>query len=337
MKKNESLTTTSRGVSLSKEDIQTLVSASIIPRDTPEGTIRMFGRFCAESNLSPFKRQVHLIKRGDRFTIQTGIDGYRSIADRTGRYAGNDDYLFDEGLTEYQHIVQKKGTHPVTATATVYKLVGNIRVPFTATARWEEYCPQKGQAFMWEKMPYLMIGKTAESLALRKAFPDELGGVYTDEEMEQAGPIEEVERQPQRQTHEVAPGASVTVFDCTQEAIEKGKYAGVVWKDIPRDYLEWVSGNASNRDWKNKAEATIKYLDGIRDQNEAIDDFAGKFDAPPGEILEHSLADVSRTLDVEKIEAWWKENEAEILKLSKDQQGILRKTWIQAKKEARKS
>jgi hypothetical protein len=128
----------------------------------------------------------------------------------------------------------------------------------------------------------------------------------------------------------------VTEFNCAEEAIEHGKYAGVVWKDVPRDYLEWVSGKATNKDWKNKADATLKYLDSIRDQNEGIDDFAGKFEAPPGEILEHSLADVARTADVEKIEKWWTDNEAGILKLSKDQQGILRKTWIQAKKEARK-
>lgn len=143
--------------------------------------------------LDPLARQIHFIKRkskhGDEtISIQTAIDGYRLISDRTGKYAGSDDYRFDEGLTEYEHIKSGRGK-PETATVTVYKLIGIERCPFTATARWSEYFPGEKQGFMWEKMPYLMIGKCAEALALRKAFPAELGGVYIDEEMAQAGGI----------------------------------------------------------------------------------------------------------------------------------------------------
>ena len=183
---------------LAPEDIATLVASGIIPADTPDGTIRLFGKFCAETRLSPFRRQVHLVPRKvrnrdgeyeNRYTIQTGIDGYRAVADRTGRYAGSDDYRFNDTLTEFQHSTQFPGKNPVTATATVYKLVGGMRCPFSATARWAEYAQTnyKGELNpMWSKMPYLMLGKCAEALALRKAFPDELGGIYTDEEMSQA-------------------------------------------------------------------------------------------------------------------------------------------------------
>ncbi|GEM_PF-6622701 len=193
---------------LTDQDITTLVGVGIIPLGTPKPTVEMFAKYCSETGLSPFKRQVHLVKRGskqgDRYTIQTGIDGYRSMANQTGLYAGNDDYQFDEGLNEYQ-MVKANRKNPVTATATVYKLVNGVRCPFAATARWEEYVQtyfRDGQTCtspFWEKMPFLMLGKCAEALAFRKAFPDELSGVYTDEEMQQAAKyevIEEVKPEP---------------------------------------------------------------------------------------------------------------------------------------------
>lgn len=161
---------------LSKDDIETLTQAGIIPKDCLPAMVNLFARFCAESKLSPFKRQVHLVPRAGRYTIQVGIDGYRAIADRTGKYAGNEEAVFEE-----------MNGKPIKATVTVYKLVNGAKCAFTATARWEEYAPQdERMAFMWKKMPFLMLAKCSESQALRKAFPDELSGVYTDEEMQQA-------------------------------------------------------------------------------------------------------------------------------------------------------
>jgi len=178
---------------LSEEDIRTLVDAQVIPEDTPKGIIKLFARFCAEKNLSPFTRQIHLIPRFNselnrkQYTIQIAIDGLRSLAERTNKYAGTDDYLFDEGLTLYE-MVKAGRKRPTTATAIVYKILPNGNVhPIRASARWEEYYPGAGKkSFMWGKMPFLMLGKCAEALALRKAFPDVASGLYTDEEMQQA-------------------------------------------------------------------------------------------------------------------------------------------------------
>jgi phage recombination protein Bet len=179
-------------IQLSEEDIRTLVDAQIIPEDAPQGIIKLFARFCAEKNLSPFTRQIHLIPRFNselnrkQYTIQIAIDGLRSLAERTNKYAGTDDYLFDEGLTLYE-MVKAGRKRPTTATAIVYKILPNGNVhPIRASARWEEYYPGGKKAFMWDKMPFLMLGKCAEALALRKAFPDIASGLYTDEEMQQA-------------------------------------------------------------------------------------------------------------------------------------------------------
>jgi len=127
--------------------------------------------------LDPLTRQIHFVKRGGKGVIQTGIDGYRAIAERTGQLAGIDDAVFDD----------ESLPNPHKASVTVYRLVGGQRVAFTASARWSEYCPPAGNDFMWKKMPYLMLAKCAESLALRKAFPNDLSGIYTSEEMSQAG------------------------------------------------------------------------------------------------------------------------------------------------------
>ena len=176
---------------LSQKDIETLVQVGAIPKNAPPDVVRFFGRACAETRLSPFKRQLHLIKRRsndgeDHYTIQTAIDGYRTIADRTGKYAGNDDYSFSKGEWSGNEafMVAHEVKQPDTATATVWKIVHGKRCPFVATVRWTEYVPaSEKMRFMWNKMPFLMLGKCAEALALRKAFPEETAGIYTEDEM----------------------------------------------------------------------------------------------------------------------------------------------------------
>ena len=155
-----------------------------IAKGATDDELKMFLYVCERTQLDPFTRQIHLTPRWDSKlgkevrTPITGIDGYRSIAERTGAYAGNDDTIFDN-----EEIPKK-------ATVTVYKIVQGIRSPFTATARWEQYCPKKKDGTLasplWAKMPHLMLGKCAEALALRKAFPAVMSGLYVAEEMHQA-------------------------------------------------------------------------------------------------------------------------------------------------------
>jgi phage recombination protein Bet len=155
-----------------------------------DANLLFFGTICQRTGLDPFARQIYIIGRskwengreiGKTWTIQTGIDGYRLLAARTGLLAGIDDAIYDD----------ETGDHPGKATVTVWRYMHNQheRVPFTATARWNEYRQVDSKDRLmgqWPKMPYLMLGKCAEALALRKAFPAELSGVYTGEEMAQA-------------------------------------------------------------------------------------------------------------------------------------------------------
>jgi phage recombination protein Bet len=148
--------------------------------------LEIFLHQCRKTGLDPLAKQIYFQKRktknGDQMTIITGIDGYRLVADRTKQYAGNDDPVFDDD------------EKPTKATVTVYKLIDGVRCAFTASARWSQYYPGDYLGFMWNKMPHLMLGKCAEALALRKAFPAELSGVYTAEEMHQAGEPEKFEQ-----------------------------------------------------------------------------------------------------------------------------------------------
>jgi phage recombination protein Bet len=144
------------------------------PPEVADLALRLWER----RGLSPEDKQVYLIKRGNRWSSETGIDGYRTLAARTREYVGSDEPVF-EGR-------EKPATgkaHPLKATVTVWRLVQGVRCPFTASALWDEFNTGQGN---WPTMPYHMLAKVAESHALRKAFPVELSGIYTDAEMEQA-------------------------------------------------------------------------------------------------------------------------------------------------------
>ena len=164
---------TEAAVTFSEDKIELLKRT--VAANTTNDEFALFAHVAQRTGLDPFARQIYAIKRGGKLTIQTGIDGYRLIADRTGCYAPGREpsFGYDEGLL-------------VSATAYVKKLVAGQWHEVAATAFWAEYFPGDQQGPMWKKMPHTMLAKCAEALALRRAFPAELSGVYTREEMEQA-------------------------------------------------------------------------------------------------------------------------------------------------------
>lgn len=164
---------------LMPEEVQVLRDSMF--KDFSEAEVKYSLAIANKLNLSPLLRQIHFVRRMDNqagkwvIAHQTGIDGLRLVAERTGKYAGSDEPVFTfEGQTL------------VKASVTVYKLLEGQRIPFTASAYWTEFCPSGKQAFMWNKMPRTMLAKCAEAQALRKAFPAEMSGLYADEEMQQA-------------------------------------------------------------------------------------------------------------------------------------------------------
>jgi len=174
-------TTTEKKVSKNKFDWTTKqiqLIKNTVAKGATNDELKLFLYTCNRVGLDPLAKQIHFVKRGGSMTVQTGIDGYRAIGERSGTLAGIDDAIYDDPT--------ETAKNPKKATVTVYRMIAGIKVTFTASARWSEYAPDGKQAFMWTKMPYLMLGKCAEALALRKAFPNDLTGIYTNEEMAQA-------------------------------------------------------------------------------------------------------------------------------------------------------
>ena len=164
-----------------------MVVRETLAPDLTAGELQLFALVAARSGLDPFARQIYAVKRQGRMTIQTGIDGYRSIAARTGEYDGQDEPTF--GPNCGCDLLPKP--HPESSTVRVYRK--GMGRPVGATAFWHEYVPDPRAAMMWTKMPHVMIAKVAEALALRKAFPWDpnsrsgIGSdIYTTEEMAQA-------------------------------------------------------------------------------------------------------------------------------------------------------
>lgn len=141
---------------------------------------RVFLAAARRLGLDPFAKQIYALKLEDRMTPQVAIDGLRLVAERTGRYAGQLGPYWC-GADGVWHEVWLADDAPKAAKVGVLRR--DFDQPMWGVARLKSYA--RGTS-TWSKLPDVMIAKVAESLALRRAFPNELSGVYIPEEMEQA-------------------------------------------------------------------------------------------------------------------------------------------------------
>lgn len=133
--------------------------------------IQMFQQLCKFQSLNPWIREAYLIKYGERqpATIVTGKETFLKRAQRNPKYKGHKVGLLDEGKVAW---------------AEVY--VDGYVVPIKCEVDFEEYVGRKADGTitkMWKEKPHTMLKKVALVQALREAFPEDFGGLYSPEEI----------------------------------------------------------------------------------------------------------------------------------------------------------
>lgn len=251
--------------------------------DCNEDEFNQFMHVAASLGLDPLRKQIYAFvfnkKDADkrRMSIIVGIDGFRAVAKRSACYRPDDKaprFTIDPAL------INEK-TNPlgmVSVEVTVYQHAQGQWWPVTAIAFWDEFAPliedgewkesESGKRFFkgngtyrldpkkenWRKMPRVMLAKCAEAQAIRRAWPEELSAVYSDEELDKARTIDltatevaesaEVERRLQ-----IIGGSDAIMFDMGDglERVPLGKAADHIMQHIrklqPFEVLQWRNLN----------------------------------------------------------------------------------------------
>ena len=163
-----------------------------VARGATNDELRLFATVCARTRLDPFIKQIHFVKRWDSQlkvevgAFQTGIDGFRVIAARTGKYRGRigPQWCGQDGAWVD---LWTSDEPPFAARCAVVN--SDFHEPQWATVRWSAYAQTKrdgGLTRFWLNMGPEQLGKCAEAAAHRIAFPNDLSGLYEHSEMDQA-------------------------------------------------------------------------------------------------------------------------------------------------------
>lgn len=180
-----------------------------IAPDLNDGEFNLFAETCKATRLNPVTKEVWAIKAGGRLQIMTGINGFLKIA--------NSHPAFDGIEVEFE----RDGKMLVSATAKVHRK--DRKFPSVGVAYMSEYGKPSP---IWKQMPSVMLRKCALSLAIREAFIQELGGLYTVEEMpsqfeaQSAGPVDPVVEKLQEDIQQVEESKGPVLYDLRNLAEE---------------------------------------------------------------------------------------------------------------------
>jgi phage recombination protein Bet len=287
----------------------------LIQRMNPDCNSVEFDQFLhvsAQLGLDPLRKQIYAFvfnkDKPDRrrMSIVIGIDGFRSVAKRSGEYRPDT----RAPRFTYDPSIANDATNPlglVSAEVSVFQHSHGAWHEVTAVAYWDEFAPiveggkwvsgEDGRRQFrkdgtmqldpnkdnWRKMPRVMLSKCAEAQAIRRAWPEDLSAIYSDEEIDRAKTIDLTATEIAEQANVEARlamigGAEAILFDMGDglERIPLGKATDMILDRFrtmkPHEVLQWRNMNKIplQEFWaRNKTDALALKKEIERIENEA--------------------------------------------------------------------